>query len=155
MSDPIASAPHLPWRPEQSRAVLRGALVVKLAAGEAPAHIPYRHDVARGKVAAPLSVDGGGRVDRALHAHTPAMRVTRAFAPAERIGGGPTARARGASWSDIEEKTGLSQERFAALLGVSIRTLQDWEQGRRAPSGAARTLLLIAERNPKALLDVA
>jgi putative transcriptional regulator len=55
----------------------------------------------------------------------------------------------------IREKTGLSQERFAALLGVSIRTLQDWEQGRRAPSGAARTLLLIAERNPKALLDVA
>ncbi len=55
----------------------------------------------------------------------------------------------------IREKTGLSQERFATLLGVSVRTLQDWEQGRRAPSGAARTLLLIAERNPKALLDVA
>ena len=59
------------------------------------------------------------------------------------------------SVSGIREKTGLSQERFAALLGVSIRTLQDWEQGRRAPSGAARTLLLIAERNPKTLLDVA
>lgn len=57
--------------------------------------------------------------------------------------------------ASIREKTGLSQERFATLLGVSIRTLQDWEQGRRAPSGAARTLLLIAERNPKALLDVA
>src|ERR671929_85246 len=36
-------------------------------------------------------------------------------------------------------KTGLSQARFAQLLGVSVRTLQDWEQGRRAPSGAART----------------
>ena len=36
--------------------------------------------------------------------------------------------------SDIREKTGLSQSRFAALLGVSVRTLQDWEQGRRAPS---------------------
>ena len=59
------------------------------------------------------------------------------------------------SVGSIREKTGLSQERFATLLGVSIRTLQDWEQGRRAPSGAARTLLLIAERNPKALLDVA
>jgi len=53
------------------------------------------------------------------------------------------------------EKTGLSQARFAQLLGVSVRTLQDWEQGRRAPSGAARTLLLIADRNPKALLEVA
>lgn len=55
----------------------------------------------------------------------------------------------------IREKTGLSQPRFAALLGVSVRTLQEWEQGRRAPSGAARTLLLVAERNPRALLDVA
>jgi putative transcriptional regulator len=55
----------------------------------------------------------------------------------------------------IREKTGLSQARFAALLGVSVRTLQDWEQGRRAPSGAARTLLLVADRNPRALLDVA
>ncbi|MEK6288012.1 MAG: helix-turn-helix domain-containing protein [Acidobacteriota bacterium] len=48
------------------------------------------------------------------------------------------------SVASIREKTGLSQERFATLLGVSVRTLQDWEQGRRAPSGAARTLLLIA-----------
>lgn len=55
----------------------------------------------------------------------------------------------------IRARTGLSQARFAALLGVSVRTLQDWEQGRRAPSGAARTLLLIAYRNPEALLDVA
>jgi len=59
------------------------------------------------------------------------------------------------SVASIREKTGLSQEGFATLLGVSVRTLQDWEQGRRAPSGAARTLLLIAVRNPKALLDVA
>jgi len=57
--------------------------------------------------------------------------------------------------SVIRERTGLSQVRFATLLGVSVRTLQDWEQGRRAPSGAARTLLLIAHKNPKALLDVA
>jgi putative transcriptional regulator len=57
--------------------------------------------------------------------------------------------------ASIRAKTGLSQSRFAALLGVSIRTLQDWEQGRRAPSGAARTLLLVADRNPHALLDVA
>jgi putative transcriptional regulator len=55
----------------------------------------------------------------------------------------------------VREKTGLSQARFAELLGVSVRTLQDWEQGRRAPSGAARTLLVIADRNPRVLLDVA
>ena len=57
--------------------------------------------------------------------------------------------------SAIRRKVGLSQSRFAALLGVPVRTLQDWEQGRRVPSGAARTLLLIAEKNPGALLDVA
>jgi putative transcriptional regulator len=57
--------------------------------------------------------------------------------------------------TSVREKTGLSQSRFAELLGVSVRTLQEWEQGRRAPSGAARTLLLIAARNPRALLDVA
>ena len=42
------------------------------------------------------------------------------------------------SVTDIREKTGLSQPRFAQLLGVSVRTLQEWEQGRRAPSGAGR-----------------
>lgn len=57
--------------------------------------------------------------------------------------------------STIREKTGLSQRQFAQLLGVSVRTLQDWEQGRRAPSGAARTLLRIAEKHPRAVLDVA
>ncbi len=57
--------------------------------------------------------------------------------------------------SSVRERTGLSQARFAQLLGVSVRTLQEWEQGRRAPSGAARTLLLIAQRNPRALLEVA
>jgi putative transcriptional regulator len=59
------------------------------------------------------------------------------------------------SVSSIREKTGLTQSRFAELLGVSVRTLQEWEQGRRAPSGAAKTLLQIADRNPRALLAVA
>jgi putative transcriptional regulator len=55
----------------------------------------------------------------------------------------------------IRAITGLSQARFAELLGVSVRTLQEWEQGRRAPSGAARTLLLVASKDPKVLLSVA
>ena len=55
----------------------------------------------------------------------------------------------------IRERTGLSQAKFAVLLGVSVRTLQEWEQGRRAPSGAARTLLMVAAKNPEALLAVA
>ncbi len=59
------------------------------------------------------------------------------------------------SVSGIRERIGLSQSQFAKLMGVSVRTLQDWEQGRRAPSGPARTLLMVAERNPKALLDAA
>jgi putative transcriptional regulator len=59
------------------------------------------------------------------------------------------------SVAGVREKTGLSQSKFAELLGVSVRTLQEWEQGRRAPSGAARTLLMIAAKNPRALLDVA
>ena len=42
-------------------------------------------------------------------------------------------------------KSGLSQSEFASLLGVSVRTLQDWEQGRKQPSGAARTLITRAD----------
>ncbi len=55
----------------------------------------------------------------------------------------------------IRKKSGLSQVEFARLLGVSVRTLQDWEQGRRRPSGAARTLMMIASKNLQAVLDVA
>ena len=53
------------------------------------------------------------------------------------------------------KKSGLSQSAFAKLLGVSIRTLQDWEQGRRTPSGAAKTLIEIAERRPDVLREAA
>lgn len=47
----------------------------------------------------------------------------------------------------------LSQSEFAMILGVSVRTLQNWEQGRRQPVGPARALLRVATRNPQAVLD--
>ena len=55
----------------------------------------------------------------------------------------------------IRERTGLSQAKFASLLGVSVRTLQEWEQGRRQPSGAAKTLIAVAERHPDILKEIA
>ena len=48
----------------------------------------------------------------------------------------------------------LSQAQFAALMGVSLRTLQEWEQGRRKPSGAAKTLLRVAETHPEVLREL-
>lgn len=51
-------------------------------------------------------------------------------------------------------KVGLSQAAFATLLGVSSRTLQDWEQGRREPSGAAQTLLRVATIHPEVLREL-
>jgi len=57
--------------------------------------------------------------------------------------------------SDVKntrENLHLSQSAFAALMGVSTRTLQEWEQGRRQPSGPASALLRIANKHPEALL---
>jgi len=48
----------------------------------------------------------------------------------------------------------LSQSQFAKLLGVSVRTLQEWEQGRKKPTGAAQTLLRVAVQTPEALLNL-
>lgn len=47
----------------------------------------------------------------------------------------------------------FSQSEFAAMIGVSVATLQNWEQGRRRPEGPARALLKVAEKNPKAVLE--
>lgn len=52
----------------------------------------------------------------------------------------------------IRKKLGLSQSRFAAIIGVSVRTLQNWEQGRRHPDGPAKALLRVVEREPEAVL---
>jgi putative transcriptional regulator len=54
----------------------------------------------------------------------------------------------------VRNASGLSQAEFAALLGVSKRTLQEWEQGRRKPSGAAMTLIRIVQRRPDVLREV-
>ena len=65
-------------------------------------------------------------------------------------------RAQKAAWDKsivaTREKMGLSQSRFASLLGISVRTLHHWEQGNRRPSGAAQVLLRLAARHPEALL---
>ena len=54
----------------------------------------------------------------------------------------------------VRKKSGLSQAEFAKLAGVSVRTLQEWEQGRRQPSGAAKTLIAIADRRPDMLKEL-
>lgn len=54
----------------------------------------------------------------------------------------------------IREKLKLSQEAFASLMGVSTRTIQDWEQGRREPQGPAKSLLRVAEQHPEVFVDL-
>ena len=53
----------------------------------------------------------------------------------------------------LRERTGLTQADFSQMIGVSIRTLQNWEQGRREPEGPAKALLRVVERNPQAVLS--
>ena len=55
----------------------------------------------------------------------------------------------------VRGKLGLSQSKFASLLGISQDTLQNWEQGRRSPTGPAKVLLKIATKHPEVLLEVA
>ena len=54
----------------------------------------------------------------------------------------------------IRQKIGVSQAKFAQMMGVSVRTLQDWEQGRRKPSGTAQSLLILADKKPDVLREV-
>jgi putative transcriptional regulator len=60
---------------------------------------------------------------------------------------------RPADVKSIRLKLGTSQAEFALMIGVSLATLQNWEQGRRMPEGPARALLKIAADNPKAVAD--
>lgn len=55
---------------------------------------------------------------------------------------------------DIRKELGLSQSAFAGMMGVSLRTVQEWEQGRREPSGPAKSLLRIAEQHPEVFLEL-
>jgi putative transcriptional regulator len=54
----------------------------------------------------------------------------------------------------IREQYGVSQDKFASLMGISVATLRNWEQGRRKPEGPARVLLMVADKHPEALLDL-
>lgn len=54
----------------------------------------------------------------------------------------------------IRKKLQLSQSSFASLMGVSTRTIQDWEQGRRKPQGPAKSLLRIAEQHPEIFIEI-
>lgn len=66
------------------------------------------------------------------------------------------ARSTSLKWPDakaVREKLGLSQIQFATLIGISPRTLQNWEQGHRRPEGSARALLRVAESHPQAVLE--
>lgn len=54
----------------------------------------------------------------------------------------------------LREQFGLSQDKFADLVGISVGTLRNWEQGRRKPEGPARVLLRVASCHPEALLDI-
>ena len=60
----------------------------------------------------------------------------------------------GANIKQLRAEYALSQNEFAALMGISVKTLRNWEQGRRMPEGAAKVLLQVAAKHPEAVWDV-
>ncbi len=98
----ISTAPHRPWRPEQTRSCVLGRLVVRLARGYELDHVPHRSELAGGAAAA-LSLDGG-QVDRALRHHAPAQLVTRVHRAVQTFGANALNR-----WDEVESETGMSR----------------------------------------------
>ena len=82
------------------------------------------------------SIEEGGKI---LRGEKPASRKTASSMP---------------NVKRIREQYQLSQTEFAQMLGVSARTLRNWELGRRVPRGTARVLLQVAAQHPEAVLDV-
>ena len=82
-----------------------------------------------------MSIEQGGRILRGKKAPSRTFRVDK-----------PNVLA-------IRRHLGLTQQKFAELLGISPATLRNWEQGRRRPEGAARVLLCVAAKYPHAVLD--
>ena len=70
-----------------------------------------------------------------------------------KAGGGRRVHVRVTPAAKARQRTGLSQFQFAKIMGISVRTLQDWEQGRRKPTGAAASLIKIAGRHPEVLRE--
>jgi putative transcriptional regulator len=89
------------------------------------------------------------RFDELLESVREGGRILRGKAPASRA-----FKVDGADVKRIRASYNLSQDAFAAMMGISIGTLRNWEQGRRDPEGSARVLLRVAERHPEALLDI-
>jgi putative transcriptional regulator len=71
----------------------------------------------------------------------------------KRVRGVRTTRVEGTNIQAIRKAANLSQPRFAALIGVNLRTLQNWEQGRTRPTGPARALLKIVASNPESAIE--
>ena len=82
-----------------------------------------------------MSIEQGGRILRGKKAPSRSFRVDKP------------------NVSAIRRHLGLTQQKFAELLGISPATLRNWEQGRRKPEGAARVLLCVAAKYPHAVLD--
>ncbi|XXF81319.1 S8 family serine peptidase [Myxococcaceae bacterium GXIMD 01537] len=98
-------APDRPWAPDRSRMVMRGRVVLRVRAGEAPDEVPAHQDVARGQATATPRLDGGG-IDRVLRRHSPAMRVSRVYPAARSV---TRFGSRRHLWDDVEVATGMSR----------------------------------------------